>query len=171
MKPLIKVATLSALILTSSVFASQAQAAAPEKIGYVATAQIMAKIAQDDKINEKLRAEFKDQVAAVKAVEDKLKKGIEKLQRNGELMSESERTKLQQELQGLDQDLQAKVTKLREQERKRAAEEQRKIAQKLQKAIEALAKKEGYDIIIDRQAVLFASPADDLSDKVLKAVK
>ncbi|MBE1277297.1 OmpH family outer membrane protein [Enterovibrio baiacu] len=169
MKPFIKAAGLSLAILSASMYASAAEAA--QKIGYVSTGPVIAQMAKQSNVSEKLRREFKDRIAEVERLEGKLKKGVDKLKRNGELMSEKERTKLQRELQSLDADYKLKVNNLKEDERKRSAEEQRKLIEKLQKAIASLAKKEGYDMILDRQAVLFASPKDDLSEKVLKAVK
>ncbi|WP_407331185.1 OmpH family outer membrane protein [Enterovibrio sp. 27052020O] len=169
MKPIIKAAGLSLAIFTASMYATAAEAA--QKVGYVATGPVLAQMAKQSNVSEKLRKEFKDRIAEVERLEDQLKKGIEKLKRNGELMSESERTKLQRQLQSLDSDYKLKVGNLKEDERKRSAEEQRKLVEKLQKTITSLAKTEGYDMVLDRQAVLYASPKDDLSEKVLKAVK
>ncbi len=156
-------------VLSLSLFTNAAQA--NQKIGYVATGPVLAQMAQKNKVNEKLRAEFKDRLSEVERIQKKLKNGLEKLNRDGELMSEAARTKLQRELQSLDADLKLKVTNLREDERKRSGEEQRKLVMSLQKAIQTLAKRESYDLILDGQAVLFASPKDDLSDKLLKIIE
>lgn len=169
MKPMIKAASLGLAILTASVYVQAAEAA--QKIGYVATGPVIAQMAQQSNIQDKLRKEFKDQIAEVERLKSRLEKGVEKLQRNGELMSDSERTKLQRELQALDADFKLKAKNLQEDQRKRGAEEERKLIQKLQKSITDIAQKEGYDMVLDRQAVLYASPKDDLSEKVLKAVK
>lgn len=169
MKPIIKAAGLSLAIVTASFYATAAEAA--QKIGYVATGPVLAQMAKTSNVNEQLRKEFKDRIAEVDRLRDRLEKGVDKLQRNGELMSEAERTKLQRELQALDADFKLKAKNLQEDQRKRGAEEERKLVQKLQKTIETIAKKEGYDMVINSQAVMYASPKDDLSEKVLKAVK
>lgn len=169
MKPFIKAAGLSVAILTMSMYANAAEAA--QKVGYVSTGAVMAELAKQSNVNEKLRSEFKDRIAEVERVKDKLSKGVEKLQRNGELMSESERVKLQRELQSLDADYKLKVQALKEDQRKRGGQEESKLVQKLKAAIDSVAKKEGYDMVVDANAVLFASPSDDLSQKVIKAVK
>lgn len=169
MKPTIKAASLSLAIVTASMYATAAEAA--QKIGYVATGPVIAQMAQESNINEKLRKEFKDQIAQVERLKADLEKGVEKLQRNGELMSEKDRTKLQRELQSMDAEFKLKAKNLQEDQRKRSVEEERKLVQKLQKTITDIAQKEGYDMVIDRQTVLYASPEDDLSEKVLKAMK
>ncbi|MDD1783755.1 OmpH family outer membrane protein [Enterovibrio sp. ZSDZ35] len=169
MKPFIKAAGLSLVIATSSMFAHAAEAA--QKIGYVATGPLMAQLAKQSNVQEKLRVEFKDRIAKIERLEAKMKKDLDKLKRNGELMSDDERVKLQRGLQSMDAELKLEVTNLREDQQKRGAEEQRKLAERIQKAIESVAKKEGYNMVLDRQVVHYASPKDDISEKVLKAVK
>ncbi len=169
MKPFIKASGLGLVILTTSLFATATEAA--QKIGFVATGTVLSQMAKKNNVTEKLRNEFKDRIAALQAVEEKMKKALEKLKRDGEMMSDTDRTKLQRDLKAWDSDLKLKVTNLKEDERKRSTEEQQKLVKSLQDAVNQVAKKDGYDVILDKQAVLFSNPADDLSDKVLKAVK
>ncbi|PKF51466.1 OmpH family outer membrane protein [Enterovibrio nigricans] len=169
MKPFIKAAGLGLVLVTSSMFAHAAEAA--QKIGYVATGPLMAQLAKQSNVQEKLRVEFKDRIAKIERLETKMKMDLDKLKRNGELMSEDERVKLQRNLQSMDSEYKLEVANLREDERKRGAEEQRKLAERIQKAIESVAKKEGYSMVLERQVVHYASPKDDISEKVLKAVK
>lgn len=169
MKHPMKSVSFGLAMLTASLFTTAAHA--EQKIGFVATGPVLAQMAQKAKVSDKLRAEFKDQIAAIERIEKKMKEGLEKLKRDGELMSESKRTELQRDLQSLDADLKLKVSNLREDERKRSAEEQRKLIEKLQKAIDSLAKKENYDLILDRQVVLHGDEKNDLSEKLLKMVE
>ena len=169
MKSFIKASGLGLVILTTSLFATATEAA--QKIGFVATGTVLSQMAKKNNVTEKLRNEFKDRIAALQAVEEKMKKALEKLKRDGEMMSDTDRTKLQRDLKAWDSDLKLKVTNLKEDERKRSTEEQQKLVKSLQDAVNQVAKKDGYDVILDKQAVLFSNPADDLSDKVLKAVK
>ncbi len=57
-------------------------------------------------------------------MKEKLSKGVEKLKRNGELMSEDERVKLQRELQSMESDYKLKVKALQEDQRKRGGQEE-----------------------------------------------
>ncbi|WP_150137074.1 OmpH family outer membrane protein [Candidatus Enterovibrio altilux] len=169
MKSFIKAAGISLAILSASMPVSAADTV--QKIGYVSTGSVLAQMAKQSNVSEKLHNEFKDRIAEVESLEKKLSMGIDKLKRNGELMSEKERTKLQRKLQSLDADYKLKVNNLKEDERKRSSEEQRQLIEKLQKTISLLAQKEDYDLILDRQAILFADPKDDISEKVLNAIK
>ncbi|WP_299020327.1 OmpH family outer membrane protein [uncultured Photobacterium sp.] len=168
MKQWIKAASLS-LVILSSVCAQAAEAA--QKVGYVATGQAMAQLAKRYNVAEKLRGEFKDRIDELRGIESKMKTKVDKVKRDGELMSSSERTKLQREMASLESDYKLKAKALQEDQRRRGAEEEQKLVQKIRKAIQDVAKREGYDIIVDANAVLYASPKDDLSTKVISAVK
>ncbi|WWE57963.1 OmpH family outer membrane protein [Parasalinivibrio latis] len=169
MNRMVKAAGLSLAIISASFYAQAADAA--QKIGYVATNQAMQQLAKQSNLGDKLRKEFKDRIDEVKRLEEKAKTKVDKLKRNGELMSADERTKLQREIQSMESDFKLKVQALQEDQRRRGAEEEQKLVKKLKDAINAVAKKEGYDMVIDANAVLYAKPSDDLSAKVIKAVK
>ena len=169
MKQWIKAAGLSLVILSSSMYAHAAEAA--QKVGYVATGQVMGQLAKRYNVTEKLRAEFKDRVDELRGIETRIKTKVDKMKRDGELMSSSERTKLQRELASLESDYKLKAKALTEDQHRRGAEEEQKLVQKIRQAIQDVAKREGYDIVLDANAVLHASPSDDLSSKVISAVK
>lgn len=168
MKRLIKVASISLAILGAS-FSFAAEAA--QKIGYVSTGNVMAQMAQRVKLSDKLKAEFKDRVAAVKRLETRLRSSVDKLRRDNGVMSDAARTKLQRDIQSQEANYQLKVNALREDQAKRAGEEQRKLLEKLQKTVQTIARKKGYDMVLDRNAVIFANAADDLSSEVLRTVR
>lgn len=169
MKQWIKAASLSLVILSSSMYAQAAEAA--QKVGYVATGQAMAQLAKRYNVAEKLRGEFKDRIDELRGLESRMKTKVDKMKRDGELMSSSDRTKLQREMASLESNYKLKAKALQEDQRRRGAEEEQKLVQKIRKAIQDVAKREGYDIVLDANAVLHASPKDDLSAKVISAVK
>ncbi|MBC7002884.1 OmpH family outer membrane protein [Photobacterium sp. BZF1] len=169
MKQWMKAAGLSLVILSSSFYAQAAEAA--QKVGYVATGQAMAQLAQRYNVSEKLRNEFKDRIDELRGIEGRMKTKVDKMKRDGELMSSSEKTKLQREMQALESNYKLKAQALQEDQRRRGAEEEQKLVQKLRTAIQDVAKREGYDLVVDANAVLYASPSDDLSSKVISAVK
>jgi outer membrane protein len=169
LKQWIKAASLSLVILSSSMYAHAAEAA--QKVGYVATGQAMAQLAKRYNVSEKLRKEFKDRIDELRGIENRMKTKVEKMKRDGELMSSTDRTKIQRELASLDSTYKLKAKALQEDQRRRGQEEEQKLVMKIRTAIQTVAKKEGYDIVVDAQAVLFADPKDDLSNKVITAVK
>lgn len=169
MKQWVKAAGLSLVILSSSMYANAAEAA--QKIGYVATGQAMAQLAKRYNVQDKLRKEFSGRVNELRSLEKKMKAKIDKLKRDGAVMSDSNRTKLQRELASLESDYKLKAQALAEDQRRRGQEEEQKLVMKIRTAIDSVAKKEGYNLVLDANAVLFASKKDDLSQKVISAVK
>ncbi|MFD2179255.1 OmpH family outer membrane protein [Veronia pacifica] len=169
MKKIFKAAGLSSLLLLGMVFTQTAYAA--QKVGYVMVEQVLDQIAQKNKVSEKLQSEFKGRVAELTRLKTKLEKGVQKLKRDGELMSEKDRVKLQRDLQSMDADYKLKVKAIQEDQRKRGLEEENKLIKKVKAAIDKVAKREGYDVVVDAKAILFASPADNLSEKVIRAVR
>ncbi|WP_434137139.1 OmpH family outer membrane protein [Photobacterium leiognathi] len=169
MKQWIKAASLGLVILSSSMYANAAEAA--QKIGYVSTGQAMSELAQRYKVQDKLKKEFSGRVAQLRSIETKMKSKIDKMKRDGELMSSDQRQKLQRELAQLDSDYKLKAQALAEDQRRRGMEEEQKLVKKIRTAIDSVAKKNGYDVVLDAQAVLFANKKDDSSSKVIAAVK
>ncbi|EEZ40342.1 TPA: OmpH family outer membrane protein [Photobacterium damselae] len=169
MKQWVKAAGLSLVILSSSMYANAAEAA--QKIGYVATGQAMAQLAKRYNVQDKLRKEFSGRVNELRSLEKKMKAKIDKLKRDGAVMSDSDRTKLQRELASLESSYKLKAQALAEDQRRRGQEEEQKLVMKIRTAIDSVAKKEGYNLVLDANAVLFASKKDDLSQKVISAVK
>ncbi|MGF1726027.1 OmpH family outer membrane protein [Photobacterium nomapromontoriensis] len=169
MKQWIKAAGLSLVILSSSMYAQAAEAT--QKVGYVATGQAMGQLAQRYNVSEKLRSEFKDRIDELRSIENSMKTKVDKMKRDGDLMSASDRTKLQREMAALESDYKLKAKALQEDQRRRGAEEEQKLVKKIRTAIQDVAKREGYDLVVDANAVLYANPKDDLSKKVIAAVK
>ncbi|WP_297483564.1 OmpH family outer membrane protein [uncultured Photobacterium sp.] len=169
MKQWIKAASLGLVILSSSMYANAAEAA--QKIGYVSTSQAMSELATRYKVQQKLQKEFSGRVAALRSIEGKMKTKIEKMKRDGELMTPTQRTDIQRQLATLDSDYKLKAKALTEDQRRRGMEEEQKLVKKIRTAIDTVAKKNGYNLVLDAQAVLFASKSDDLSSKVIAAVK
>ena len=168
MKKFIKVAGVSLAILGASLsFAAEAA----QKIGYVSTGSIMAEMAKRTNLSQKLRNEFKTRVAEIKRLEKQLRANVEKLQRDAKVMSDAARTKLERDIQSQNSNLQLKASNLREDQAKRGSAEQRKLLERLQSTVKTIAAKQGYDMVLDRNAVIFGNAKDDLSDEVLKAMR
>ncbi|MGR6862234.1 OmpH family outer membrane protein [uncultured Aliivibrio sp.] len=169
LKKLVKVAALGAVLLSGSFFANAAEAAT--KIGYVNMAQIVQQMPQREAISEKLRAEFKDRIDELRSLESKIKDKVETIKRDGELLGASGKTKLEREIASLQSDYKLKAQALDEDNRRRQGEERQKLIMQVQQTVEKVANKEGYDMVVDAATLLWAKPEDNLSEKVIKAIK
>ncbi len=93
-----------------------------------------------------------------------------KLQKDGALMSETEQSEQVRKLKSLQAQLQIEGQSLEDDSRRRQAEERNALLQKVKTAIDAVAAREGYDIIMQGGGVVYAKPNMDLSEKVIAEI-
>ena len=141
-----------------------------EKIAIVDMAAVFEQLPQREAVAKTLKSEFSDREAELKKKQDELRTMLEKSQRDGAIMSNTQKTDLQRQMESLRADIQLKGKALQEDFRKRSAEEQNKLLVKVQNAINALAKKEQYDLVLPRNAVVYMKPTADISSKVVEAL-
>jgi len=166
---MIKAAGVSLIVLTSSFFANAAEAA--QKIGYINTAQVFQALPQREAVMQKMQKDFKGKADELKKIQSQAKTKIDKLKRDGELMSADQVEKLRIEIGRLDSEYKIKAQALDQASKKREAEETQKLFKVIQDAVEKVAKQDGYDMVIDMQAVRYAKPENNISEKVIKALK
>lgn len=169
MNKIVKAAGLSLIVLTSSLAANAAEAA--QKIGYINTAQVFQSLPQRQVVMQKMQKDFKDKADELKNIQSQAKTKIDKLKRDGELLSESQVEQLRLEIGRLDSEYKIKAQALDAASKKREAEETQKLFKVIQDAVDKVAAKDGYDLIIDAQAVRYAKPEFNVSEQVIKALK
>ncbi|MDE1314762.1 OmpH family outer membrane protein [Vibrio aestuarianus] len=169
MNKIIKAASVSLVVLSSSFFAQAAEAA--QKVGYINTAQVFQALPQREVVLQKLQEEFKDKAAELQTIEAEAKTKIEKLKRDGELLGQDEVEKLRIEIGQLDSKYKIKAQALEKASARREAEEKQKLFMVIQEAIQKVAEKEGYDIVVDVQAMQYGKADYNLSEKVIKQLK
>ncbi|RYV02190.1 molecular chaperone [Shewanella sp. OPT22] len=141
-----------------------------EKIAVVDMAAVFEQLPQREAVAKTLKSEFSDREAALKKKQDELRKLLEKSQRDAAIMSADQKTETQRQMESIRADLQLKGKALQEDFRKRSSEEQNKLLVKVQNAINALAKKEQFDLVLPRNAVVYVKPTSDISSKVIEAL-
>ncbi|MCL1048495.1 OmpH family outer membrane protein [Shewanella abyssi] len=153
------------LVLVGAPLAAQA-----EKIAVVDMQAVFEQLPQREQINETLKAEFGDRVAAVQKMQEELRGLLEKQQRDAALMSDSQKTDMVRKMESMKAELQLKGKALDEDMRRRNGEEQNKLLLEVQKTINAIAEKEQYDMVLQRGAVIYVKPTADISNKVVEAL-
>ena len=169
MKKIVKAAGISLVVLTSSFFAHSAEAA--QKIGYVSTAYLMSKLPQREAIIQKLQQENRDNEAELQKLEAKIKTKLEQANRDRELLGEEGLQKLEIELASLQKEGQLKAKSFTKARKEREFKAQREMTQLIQDAVAKVAEKEGYDMVIDAQALQYAKPDLNLTEKILAQLK
>ena len=169
MKNMIKAAGLGLVALSSSFFATAAEAA--QKVGYVNTAQVFQALPQREVVLQKMQEEFKDKAAELQSIQAEAKTKIEKLKRDGELLGPDEVEKLRIEVGQLDSKYKIKAQALEKASQRREAQEKQKLFKVIQEAVTKVAEKEGYDMIVDIQALQYGKPEYNISEQVIKSLK
>lgn len=160
---LFKATMLTALMLFTSLSFAEGL-----KIGVVDFRTIVATSPQAKEIGDKLKQEFKSREDQILQAEKGLKDKSEKLQRNGAIMSESEKTKLEREVMASQRDLQRLQYEFREDTSLRQREEMQKFMEKIQAVIQVIAKEQKYDLVIQSDVMPYVGKNIDITEHVLK---
>ena len=164
MKAFLKVITIS-IALISTAYAADAQ-----KIGVVFPSKIMNEAPQRAQMIKSLEAEFKDRITALQTLGKSIKDLEVKIKRDGELLSNKEKTDLQRQYQVKVSEFKLKRKAFEEDNRRRQAEEQRKINKVILAVVDEVAKEGGFDLILNGEQVVFAKPSLDISGKVIQKI-
>lgn len=156
--------------LMAALLLSSAAAQADVKIGVVDVPLVLSKLPQKDEVGEKLKKEFADRVQKVEKMRSELQSLEGKLQKDGALMSETEQSEQLRKLKSLQAQYQIEGQSLDEDSRRRQAEERNALLQKVKTAIDAVAARDGFDVVLQGGGVVYAKPNMDLSEKVIAEI-
>jgi outer membrane protein len=146
-----------------------ANAAAQEmKIGFVSTERVFREAVPAKQATAKIEQEFSKRDKELQEVAARLKGMSDKLDKEGPVLSDSERTRRQRELADLDKEFQRKQREFREDLNQRRNEELAGVLERTNRVIKQIAEAEKYDIVF--QEAVYISPRIDITDKVLKAL-
>lgn len=141
--------------------------AAELKIGVVDNARLFSEAPQAELASKRLREEFEPKEKKLLATQKNIQAQNERLVRDGDIMSVSERETLEREVKSALRELQMNDADLKEEFAARQKKEMSILRDSLMNAIKTLAKEEEYDIIL-YEGVSYASPAVDITDRVLQ---
>lgn len=157
-----------AVALTSVSTVSAAPTA--DKIGVVFPTKIMQQSPQREKIIKKLENEFKGRYEDLQDLGKEISALETTLKRDGEMMAESDATTMQRKIEVMVSEYKLKRKAFEEDNRRRQGEEQQKALIMVRDVINDVAKKGGYDIILNGEQIIFSKPELDISDTVIKEI-
>lgn len=146
---------------------TQAQAA-DVKIGFVSIAKILNSAPQAEAASKRLEQEFAPRKKGLDEAQKSLRKIEEKLAKDGAVMSESQRRNMENDFRNQARELKRSGDEFREDFNLRRNEELGKFQKQVLDVINNVAKEEGFDLVVNDSATLYASPQVDVTDKVLK---
>jgi len=140
------------------------------KIGFVNAPRVIEEAPQAEKARKNLQKEFAPRDKVIAKAQDKLRKAEEKLNRDGAVMSESERQKLERKIRAKSRDLKRTKEEFREDLNIRKNEEFERLRRRVFEVIQSISKKENYDLIVS-EGVLHASKKVNITNLVLEQLK
>jgi outer membrane protein len=153
------------------VMASSASVQAADKIAIVNVASIFQQMPAREAVAKQLENEFKSRATDLQSQERDLQTKMQRLQRDGSTMKASDRSKLEKDVMAQREAFSAKAQQFDQDNRRRQGEERNKILSRIQDAVKTVASKEGYDVVIDANAIAYADNSKDITADVLKQVK
>lgn len=116
----------------------------------------------------KLEQEFSKRDKELQDLANRVKTLAEKLDKDGPVLSETERARRQRELADQDREFQRKQREFREDLNQRRNEELGLVLERANRAIRQIAEQRKYDLIV--QEAVYVSPRIDITDEVMKSL-
>ena len=154
-------------LLAMILVAPLSQAAAPNRVAVVNSQMALLESAAAKQYAKVSEQQFGEQINKLKGLESQYKTLMGKLEKEGPMMSEAERTKLQLEMRRKKEDWEYQARQLQVEKNEADQKELAKLQPQLEEAIQAVAKSEGYDVVIERAAARFVKPENDVTRKVI----
>lgn len=142
--------------------------AADMKIGFVSIAKILSSAPQADAASKRLEREFAPRQKGLVEAQNSLRRLEERLSKDGAVMSESQRRSLEGDIRNQARELKRTSDEFREDFNLRRNEELGKFQKQVLDVITSVASEEGFDLVVNDGATLYASSRVDVTDKVLR---
>ena len=147
-------------------FLASATAIGEVKIAFVDVDRAVASSEAAKKLLVQLQGEFSTDEDTIKSIQTDAAALLQRLQKDGEVMSEDEKRRLQQEIESLNNDFVYQRQKLQKEVAARQGESFAGTEVKVRKAIEDLVLENDYDMILPRATALYEGDLYDVTRKV-----
>ncbi len=162
---------ISTFLSIALLFAVSAPAAAQDvKIGVVNIQALIERIPQTQAALEGLEEEFAPRQRELVAKQKEYQDLVEKVQKDIQVMGETERRNAEKDLRDLGRDVTRIEAEIREDFNLRRNEELAKLQRSVLQEVQSFAQSEGYDLIVG-EGVLYASAAVNITNAVLTRVQ
>ena len=153
-------------LMSASVFADGVT-----KIGVVDLQKIMQTSAQMKGIQEKLEKEFKPRRDKLVAMEEGLKKDMEKFKRDGAVLSQTQKKDLEKKIVGVQQQFEREGQQYQQELSTAHNEAMEEFYNKIRAAIAKVAQSDKYDIVLQKDAAPYSAETLDVTTKVMQEIK
>ncbi len=161
--PRIAVSLLALLVLSAA-------SAAEVKVGFVNVGKVLDKAPQAEQARNRIEREFAPRERELLKRQKEVRAREDRLLKNAAVMSASERQRQEEEIRRMKRDLRRSQDEFREDLNLRRSQELSKLQRKVSEVIRALAKAEGFDLIM-MDGVVYASERIEITGKVLERLQ
>ena len=144
---------------------------AEPKIGIVDPQRLLMESPQGKSMLESLRAEFTPRERSLQAQAQALKAKNDTLQKNAATMTDDQRMKAEKELRDGERDFERARGELQDDETARRNEVFSRLQRTLGEEVRAYAKAQNYDVVLSGEAVIYGTPAYDITPAILAALQ
>lgn len=163
MKKLVLV--ISGLILSSACYAKEL------KVGVLDFQKVVLESPAAKKMNADIEKKFKPRQTEIVDLQAKFESKSNELQRNESVMKESQVEKARSELVSIRRDLERKGEDFQRDLQEAQAKASRKFTKLVEEQVQKIGKKEGFDMILQKQATAYIKNKYDVTDKLVKSLK
>jgi outer membrane protein len=140
------------------------------KIGVVDLQKIMQTSTQMKAIQEKLEKEFKPRRDKLVAMEDGLKKDMEKFKRDSAVLSQAQKKDLEKKIVSTQQQFEREGQQYQQELSTAHNESMEEFYNKIRAAIAKVAESEAFDVVLQKDAAPFSVDKLDVTGKVMKEI-
>ncbi len=140
------------------------------KVGVVDLQKIMQTSAQMKTIQEKLEKDFKPRRDKLVAMEDGLKKDMEKFKRDGAVLSQSQKKDLEKKIVNTQQQFEREGQQYQQELSTAHNEAMEEFYSKIRAAISKVAESDKYDVVLQKDAAPFSVDKLDVTAKVMQEI-
>ncbi|MES1944175.1 outer membrane chaperone Skp (OmpH)-like protein [Salinisphaera sp. PC39] len=166
----VKRIAFAAVLLAGLGLAMPAAAQQDLKIGVVNLARLVTESPQAQRARQNMEGQFASRMEELQERREKLQSDVERLKRDGSVMSDEARQKLEDSIRDQQRRLRLAQEEYNEDVQRAEQQEMQELRQDIREVIDTYAREQGYDLIVG-DGILYAGERVDLTDKVLARLK
>jgi outer membrane protein len=158
-------------IVAAAGLCAVAPAWAEPRIGVVDPQRLLQESPQGKAVQDSMRAEFAPRERTLQAQAQAIKAKQDKLQKDGATMTDEQRVRTEKELRDGERDFERARGEFQDDITARRNEEYSRLQRTLGEEVRSYAKAQNFDVILSGEAVIYATPAYDITPAILTALQ
>jgi outer membrane protein len=158
-------------IVAAAGLCAVAPAWAEPKIGVVDPQRLLQESPQGKAVQDSMRAEFAPRERTLQAQAQAIKTKQDKLQKDGATLTDAQRVRAEKDLRDGERDFERARGEFQDDITARRNEEYSRLQRTLGEEVRSYAKAQNFDVILSGEAVIYATPAYDITPAILTALQ